>query len=210
MGYGSGGPIRVGVAPFIAARDNLPTRVGVGGGGGGGGGYGYGAGDGAGGGMLRTLSVQTWDAAPIPTAQSFFRQELANLVLGAAAGATVVTTIAGGGALLVPANNIASIQAVILFCDAPTLTTSITYTVRASSIPIAGLTNLKFPPQAGAFINFAIPGPWNVLLPGAFIDVLITRVVADVAKQVNFSLIGWFNPGQDVARWTGQQPGQVG
>lgn len=192
--YGTGGPVRTGLAPFIAARDNRPTRAA--------------GGDGAPG-VMRSLSVQTWDAAPVPTAINFFAHETANLVLGAAAGATVVTTLAGGGAVQLPANNIGSIQAVILFCDTPTLTTQILYTVRAGGSPIPGLTNLGFAPQGAAFINLAIPGPWNVLQPGAFIDVLITRVIADVAKQVNFSMVGWFNSPQDVARWTGATPGQV-
>jgi hypothetical protein len=195
VGFGYGGPSRVGPPPFIAARDNVPHRV---------------QGGGAEGQMLRTLNVRTWDDAPIPTATNFFLRETANLVLPAAAGATVTTTPAGGGALLIPPNNITSLQAVILFCDAPTLTTSILYTVRANQVPIPGLANLGFPPQASAFINLAIPGPWNVVQAGAFIDVLITRVVADVAKQVNFSIVGWFNSPQDVLRWTGQQPGQVG
>ena len=193
-GYGIGGPVRTGLAPFIAARENNPTRAA--------------GGDGAPG-LMRTLSVQTWDAQPIPTATNFFTKQTANLLLGAAAGATVVTTLAGGGALQLPANNIASIQAVILFCDTPSLTTSILYTVRAGGSPIPGLSNLGFAPQGAAFINLAIPGPFNVLHPGAFIDVLITRVVADVAKQVNFSMIGWFCSPQDVARWTGATPGQV-
>lgn len=193
-GFPIGGPHRVGVAPFIAARDNTPTRLALGPGGEA---------------MQRVLQVQTWDAAPIPTAQNFFLKQQANLVLGAAAGSTVVTTVAGAGAIQVPANNITSIQAVILFCDTPTLTTSINYTVRANQVGIPGLTNLGFAPQGAAFINLAIPGPFNVLLPGAFIDVLITRVVADVAKQVNFTTIGWFCSPQDVARWTGVTPGQV-
>lgn len=192
-GYGEGGIARVGVAPFIAARDNDPSRV-------------QRPGDP---GIMRTLNVRAWDDAPIPTAINFFTRETANLLLGAAAGATVVTTLAGGGALQLPRNSIGSIQSVIMFCDAPTLTTSILYTVRANQVPIPGLTNLGFPPQAAAFFNFAIPGPYNVLQPGAFIDVLITRVVADVAKQVNFSMVGWFNSPQDVQRWTGAYPGQV-
>lgn len=192
-GYGDSGIARVGIPAHISARDNDPSRV-------------LRPGDP---GIQKVLNVQPWDVAPIPSAQNFFLRETANLVLGAAAGATVTTTIAGGGALLVPANNICSIQAVILFCDAPTLTTSITYTVRANQVGIPGLTNLGFPPQAGAFINLAIPGPFNVLIAGAFIDVLITRVVADVAKQVNFTIIGWFNSPQDAQRWTGVVPGQV-
>jgi len=192
-GFPIGGTSRVGVAPFIAARDNTPTRIARA----------------AGEEMQRFLSVRTWDDAPIPSAQNFFLKQQANLLLGAAAGATVVTTVAGFGALQVPANNIASIQAVIIFCDTPTLTTSINYTWRANNVPIPGLTNIGFAPQGAAFINLAIPGPFNVLLPGAFIDVLITRVVADVAKQVNVTTIGWFCSPQDVARWTGTTPGQV-
>lgn len=160
-------------------------------------------------GMLRTLSVSPWDVNPIPTAINFYRQELANLVLAGAAGSTVVTTIAGGGALQAPNQNIVSIQAVSMFCDSPALTTSITYTVRANGGGIPGLTGLKFPPQTAAYINFPIPGPFNVLQPGAYIDVLITRLVADVANQVNFTLLGWFCTPQDVRRWTGQTPGQI-
>jgi len=196
MGFGTGGPSRVGIAPFIGARDNTPSRINRGGGP-----------DGAP--MQRVLQVQTWDAAPIPSATNFFLKQNANLLLGAAAGATVQTTVAGLGALQVPANNIASIQAVIMFCDTPTLTTNISYTVRANQAPIPGLTNLGFAPQGAGFINLAIPGPWNIYLPGAFIDVLITRNVADVAKQVNFSIVGWFCSPQDVATWTGVTPGQV-
>jgi hypothetical protein len=192
-GYGRGGIDRVGQSPFISARDNDPTRVG--------------AQDAPM--AARLLSVQPWDAQPIPTATNWFTTELVNLVLAAPAGSTVTTTQAGGGAIKLPANCIASIQAVILFCDTPSLTTSITYTVRQNTVPIAGLTNLKFPPQGAGFINQGFPGPWNVLLPGAFIDVVITRLVADVAKQVNFSMIGWYNSPQDVLRWTGAQPGQV-
>ena len=192
-GYGRGGIDRVGQSPFISARDNDPTRVGM-----------QDAPMAA-----RLLSVQPWDAQPIPTATNFFANELANLVLPGAAGSQVFTTQAGGGAVKLPANCIGSIQAVILFCDTPSLTTSINYTVRQNSVPIPGLTNLRFPPQGAGFINQGIPGPWNVLLPGAFIDVLITRVVADIAKQVNFTLIGWYNSPQDVLRWTGVQPGQV-
>ena len=48
---------------------------------------------------MRTLSVQPWDFAPIPTAVNFFRQELVNLVLPGALGSTVVSTLAGGGAM---------------------------------------------------------------------------------------------------------------
>jgi hypothetical protein len=188
------GTMRTGLAPFIAARENEPSRVtrpdAVP--------------------MARVLQVSTWDAAPIPTAQNFFRTELANLVLAGAVNSTVVTTIAGGGALQLPANSIASIQAVQLYCNAPTLTTNITYTVRANGVPQPGLTNLKFPPLAAGSLLFPIPGPFNVLLAGSYIDVLITRVVADVAAQVNFTMLGWFCSPQDVLRWTGVQPGQNG
>lgn len=193
-GFPIGGPNRVGVAPFIAARDNAPTRRTLGPGGEP---------------MARVLQVQTWDAAPIPSAQNFFLKQSANLLLAAPAGSTVLTTVVGGGALQVPANSIASIQSVILFCDTPTLTTSITYTVRANQVGIPGLINLGFAPQGAGFINLPIPGPFNVLLPGAFIDILISRLVADVAKQVNFTTIGWFCSPQDVANWTGVTPGQV-
>jgi len=192
-GSGRGGIDRVGIAPFIAARDNDPSRVDM---------QGQPT-------AARLLNVAPWDAQPIPTATNWFTKQLANLVLPGAAGSTVVTTQPGGGAIKLPANCIASIQAVIMYCDTPSLTTSITYTVRQNTVPIPGLTNIGFPPQGAGFINAGIPGPWNVLLPGAFIDVLIIRVVADVAKQVNFSMVGWYNSPQDVKRWTGVQPGQV-
>lgn len=190
MGTYENGPQRTGIAPWVDSHGSpaiLPPA-----------------------GMLRTLSVQPWDVNPIPTATNFFLQQAANLVLGPAAGDTVVSTLAGGGALQAPRNNIVSIQAVSMFCDGPTLTTSIVYTVRANKVGIPGLINLKFPPQVAAFINFPIPGPFNVLSGGAYIDFLITRVVADVAKQVNFTLLGWFCSPQDVQRWTGQVPGQIG
>lgn len=184
------GPQRVGTAPWVDAQGAPPIRPPAG--------------------MLRTLSVQPWDVNPIPTATNFFLQQQANLVLGPNAGDTVLGTIAGGGALQIGRNNIVSIQAVSMFCDSPTLTTSIIYTMRANKVPIPGLTNLKFPPQVAAFLNFPIPGPFNVLSTGAYLDFLITRVVTDVAKQVNFTALGWFCSPQDVQRWTGQVPGQVG
>lgn len=183
------GPDRVGQAPFTESQGTPPLRSRAG--------------------IMRVLSVPPWDQQPIPTATNFFRQQAANLSLPAAAGATVVTTLPSG-ALQVPRQNIVSLQAVSLFCDSPTLTTSILYTVRANGSPIPGLTGLSFPPQTAAFINFPIAGPFNVLSPGAFIDVLITRVVADVVKLVNFTFLGWFNSPQDVARWTGEAPGQIG
>lgn len=158
-------------------------------------------------GMLRTLSVQTWDAAPIPTAINFYCQQAANLILPAAAGSVVLTTLEG--ALNAPRQNIVSIQAVSLFCSAPALTTSITYTVRANKSPIPGLTNLKFPPQVATYVDWPVPGPFNVLVPGAYIDVAITRLVADVASEVNFTMLGWFNTPQDAQRWTGQAPGII-
>jgi len=163
------------------------------------------------GGVARFLSVQSWDVAPIPTATNFYAQEQANLILGAAAGSTVLTTQAGGGAFQVPPTNVVSIQAVSAFCDAPSLGTSIVYTVRANKNPIPGLSNIKFPPQVSAYINWPLPGPFNVLYAGgAYLDVLITRLVADVASQVNFTIIGWYNTLQDVRAWTGATPGQVG
>lgn len=188
--YRDTGPSATGIPPYIRARDNDPTRV-------------------QDPNLLRTLSVQPWDVNPIPSAINFFAEELLDLNLGANAGDTVVTTIAGGGAFQVPQLNIASIQAVALFCNAPALTTVITYTVRANQIPIAGLTNLKFPSQGATFRNRSIPGPFNVLSPGAYIDVLISRVVTDVVNAVNFTFLGWYASRQDIKRWTGAEPGQV-
>lgn len=194
MGYGESGMARTGLAPHISARDNIPTRA-------------------MGGpgepGIFRALSVQPWDVQPVPTAINFFKQQTANLVLAGAAGSTVVTTLAGNGALQAAANNIVSLQSVGIFCDAPTVLTSISYIVRANGVPFPGLDPVKFPPQAAAFFNFFVPGPFNVVLAGAFIDVLITRVVADVANLVNSTLIGWQCSPQDVQRWTGVVPGQV-
>lgn len=194
MGFGNGGPERVGIAGTIIGRRN-DFRAG------------HRLGDDPG--LPRVLSVQAWDVQPIPTATNFFLKETVNLLLPAAAGSSVQTTAPGGGAAQMPASSVASIQAVILFCDAPTLTTVITYTVRANQIPIPGLTNLGFAPQAGANLNLAIPGPWNIYKTGAEIDVLVTRVVADVAKQVNFTIIGWNAPPQDILAWTGVLPGTV-
>lgn len=184
-----GNPHRDGPAPFTQSQGSPPL--------------------GAPAGMIRTLSVQPWDTAPIPTAVNFYRQEAANLILGAAAGSTVVTTLAGGGSLQVPNQNVASIQAVTAFCNAPSLTTSIVYTVRANGSGIPGLINIKFPPQVSTFINWPIPGPFNVTSTGVLIDVLITRLVADVANEVNFTFLGWYCTPQDVQRWTGQVPGQI-
>lgn len=159
--------------------------------------------------MVRTLSVAPWDVNPIPTAINFFRSEPTNLVLPGAAGSTVKTTL-GGAVLQLPRNNVASIQAISIFCDAPTLLTSIKYTARQNEGPIQGLENLSFPPQLAGFVNFPFPGPFNVYQPGAYIDVLITRVTADVASNVNVTFVGWYCTPQDVQRWTGQQPGMIG
>jgi hypothetical protein len=159
--------------------------------------------------VLRALAIQPWDQQPIPTAVNFFTQELDNLNLGAAAGASVVTTLAGGGALRLPPNNIGVITSCSWFASGPTTATNIVYTVRRNRSPIRGLTNLKFPPQNAAFLNFSVDGTWD-LSAGSFVDVLITRRIADVATLVNFTLVGWFCPIPDVIRWTGQVPGQVG
>lgn len=161
-------------------------------------------------GMLRTLSVQPWDVAPIPTATNFYKQQQASLLLGPNAGDTVVVTAAGGGALQAPLQNIVSIQAITIFCNAPSLTTSINYTWRANKAAIPGLQNIRFPPQVATYVNWPVPGPFNVLLAGAYIDVVITRVITDVANLVNATTLGWFNTSQDVLRWTGAFPGSVG
>ncbi len=192
MGSGpwENGPERTGAAAWTQAQGTPPIRPA--------------------GGIVRTLAVQPWDVNPIPTAQNFYNQEAANLTLPGAKGSTVLTTVAGGGALQIPPQNVASIQAVVMFCDAPSLTTSILYTVRANGSAITGLQALRFPPQGANFINLPVPGPWNVVSAGAYIDVLITRTATDVPSLVNFTLVGWFCSPQDVQRWTGQVPGQVG
>ena len=187
------GPQRTGVAPWVGSEGS-PKLAG---------------GPGAVGGIPRFLSVSPWDVNPIPSAINFFAKEQSNLILGANAGDQVVTTLAGGGSFKLPPQNIASIQAVSMFCDTPSLTTNIRYTVRANLQPIPGLSNIGFPPQAAVFINFPIPGPFNVLYAGALIDVLIERLVTDVSNQVNFTFLGWYNTGQDVLAWTGAQPGLV-
>ncbi len=185
--YSGGTPERDGRAPWTQSQGSPPLDAPAG--------------------MLRTLSVQTWDVAPIPTAINFYCEQPRNLILPGAAGSVVLTT--GQGALRAPNQNIVSIQATSLFCNAPSLTTSITYTVRANKTPIPGLTNLRFPSQIATYVNWPVPGPFNVLVPGAYIDVAITRIVADVANEVNFTFLGWFNTPQDAQRWTGQAPGII-
>lgn len=163
-----------------------------------------------GGDLPRFLSIPPWDVSPPPTATPFYLSQLPNLVVPNVVGATVESTIPGGGAIQLPPKNVAVIAGVILFCNAPDLTTQIRYTIRQNGSPVPGLAAIGFPPQVNAFLNWGVDGPYTALNPGAFLNFTIqTIAVGTAAWTVNVALSGWFCAIDDILRWTGKRPGNL-
>lgn len=156
----------------------------------------------------RNLSLQSWDVVKPPTAQDFTNYTVTNLILPAAVGATVSTTVATGGFFQLPDNSVGVLQTVAFSIVAPAITDIWNFTVFENGSPIPGLTNAGFQPVVAAFFALPIKSIWQIS-QGAQLSVRFFNVGGTGPLNVGISLSGYHISAQDVFDYTGQRKGTL-
>jgi hypothetical protein len=144
----------------------------------------------------RTLAISPADEYPIPGAE-FFYENSSSIALAAAAG-----TVVDGPSLQLKPGQVAVVRSVVIFIDAPTLLTNVTFALLINGSPVPGMDRLREFPRAAN--NVSKEFDRAIRIPnGSLISMTATNVDAAGPWTVGMEFGGWLWAQVDGEMYTG-------